>query len=246
MQKVHIGTSGFYYDHWIGRCYREGSPKNTLLEQYAQNFSTVELNTTFYHFPRSTSVEHWAAVTPENFCFSVKANRAITHMHRLAHAKELLQAFLHQLQPLRSKLGVILFQLPPSLSPDIPLLEAFLSELPEGYRYAFEFRDIKWLDDRLYELLSQYGVSLCINDFGAHPTPWIATAGHVYIRLHGPTGHYEGKYQGEALDTVASRMLEWAGPGRELFCYFNNDMEGFAWQNAKELIERLEARFPGS
>ena len=246
MRNIHVGTSGFYYDHWIGGCYPEGISKRELLGYYVRNFTTVELNSTFYHFPRRSTVEHWAATTPEDFCFSIKASRTITHTRRLDHARDIALAFMHQIKPLKAKLGVTLFQLPPTLAPDLPLLDAFLSELPIGYRYAVEFRNDAWLGDLLFELLARHGVSLCINDFDCRQTPWTATAGHVYIRMHGPLGRYRGKYPEAALDTLAFQISEWAGSGKELFCYFNNDMEGFAWENAKELLQRLEAGSLGS
>jgi uncharacterized protein YecE (DUF72 family) len=233
MEKVHIGTSGFYYDHWIGCCYPEGISKRELLPAYARTFSTVEINSTFYHFPRQSSLLHWLEVTPDDFRFSLKAHRSITHYHRLDSGD--LRAFMHQIRPLRPKLGVILFQLPPSLKLDLPLLDAFLSELPRGYRYAVEFRNDSWLDDVVFELLALHGVSLCINDFDRKETPWVATAGHVYIRMHGPLGRYRGKYPEAALQRLAGEIASLREEGRELYCYFNNDMEGFAWENAREL-----------
>ena len=233
MEKVHIGTSGFYYDHWIGCCYPEGISKRELLPAYAQTFSTVEINSTFYHFPRQSTLLHWLEATPEDFRFSLKAHRSITHYHRLDSGD--LRAFMHQIKPLRPKLGVILFQLPPSLKLDLPLLDAFLSELPRGYRYAVEFRNDSWLGDLLFELLALHNVSFCINDFDRKETPWIATAEHVYIRMHGPLGRYRGKYPEAALQRLSEEILSLREAGRELYCYFNNDMEGFAWENAREL-----------
>jgi uncharacterized protein YecE (DUF72 family) len=233
MEKVHIGTSGFYYDHWIGCCYPEGISKRELLPAYARTFPTVEINSTFYHFPRQSSLLHWLEVTPDDFQFSLKAHRSITHYHRLDSGD--LRAFIHQIKPLRPKLGVILFQLPPSLKIDLPLLDAFLSELPRGYRCAVEFRNDSWLDDVVFELLALHNVSLCINDFDRKETPWIATAEHVYIRMHGPLGRYRGKYPAAALERLAQEMISLRESGKELYCYFNNDMEGFAWENAREL-----------
>ena len=240
MEKVHIGTSGFYYDHWIGRCYPDGSPKKALLPLYAAAFATVEINSTFYHFPRTGTLEHWLEVTPEDFCFSLKAHRGITHLHRLDHAGDALHAFMHQIRPLRPKLGVILFQLPPSRERDLPMLEAFLSELPPGYRYAFEFRHGSWIDDALFDLLRGYGAAFCINDFEGEMTPCVATAEHAYIRMHGPRGHYRGRYDTGALQRLAAEIRTLHDAGRELFGYFNNDMEGFAWENALELGALLE------
>jgi len=237
MQKIHIGTSGFYYDHWIGKCYPEDIAKHDLLPFFAQHFKTVEINSTFYHLPRRTTIEHWLETTPDDFLFTLKANRSITHRKRLDAVLKEIMVFIRLVKPLREKLGVILFQLPPRLKLDVKLLDAFISELPKGYRYAIEFRDESWMDDLVFELLALHGIGFCINDYAQRQTPWIATAPFVYIRMHGPLGSYRGKYDRQMLTALCETIKGFADEGREVFCYFNNDMEGFAWQNAQELAE---------
>ena len=235
---IRIGTSGFYYDHWIGKCYPEGIDKHELLPFYAGRFKTVEVNSTFYHLPRRSTVEHWSEVTPEDFRFTLKAYRGITHYKKLRDARSELLAFLHLIKPLKPKLGVLLFQLPPSLKIDIGVLEDFLSDLPEGYRYAFEFRHESWIDDAVFALLERYGAGSCINDFEGRPTPWRVTAPFVYVRMHGPEGHYRGRYDAAAIDALCEKLSGFAAEGREVYCYFNNDMEGYAWENAQMLMRR--------
>jgi len=237
MQKIHIGTSGFYYDHWIGRCYPDNISKHDLLPFFAQHFKTVEINSTFYHLPRRTTIDRWLEATPDDFLFTLKANRSITHRKRLDAVLEEITVFLRLVKPLKEKLGVILFQLPPRLKLDIKLLDVFISELPKGYRYAIEFRDESWMDDLVFELMALHGIGLCINDYEQRQTPWIATAPFVYIRMHGPLGRYRGKYDTQKLVALSETIKGFADEGREVFCYFNNDMEGFAWQNAQELRE---------
>jgi uncharacterized protein YecE (DUF72 family) len=237
MQKVHIGTSGFYYDHWIGRYYPQQTSKRDLLPYYTQHFPTVEINSTFYHFPKQSTIEHWLEVTPEGFLFSLKANRMITHTKRLESVYEEVLTFIRLVKPLKEKLGVILFQFPPSLRLDVGALDAFLSELPKGYRYAVEFRHASWLDDVVFGVLALHNISLCISDFEGVKTPLIATAGHLYIRMHGPLGRYRGKYDAQEINALCETIKGFVKEGKEVFCYFNNDMEGFAWQNAQELIE---------
>jgi uncharacterized protein YecE (DUF72 family) len=236
MQKIHIGTSGFYYDHWIGRCYPEGISKHDLLPFFAKHFKTVEINSTFYHLPKQSTIAHWLEVTPDDFIFTLKANRSITHRKKIDAVLEETRLFIHLIKPLKEKLGVILFQLPPYLKLDIRLLDAFISQLPKGYRYAIEFRDESWMDDVVFELMALHGIGLCINDYEQRQTPWIATAPFVYIRMHGPQGRYSGKYDMQTITALCGTINGFADEGREVFCYFNNDMEGFAWQNAQELI----------
>lgn len=236
MQKIHIGTSGFYYNHWIGKCYPEAISKRDFLPFFAQHFKTVEINSTFYHLPKHTTIEHWLEVTPDDFIFTLKANRNITHRKKLDAVLDETVTFIHLIKPLKSKLGVILFQLPPYLKLDIKLLNLFISQLPKGYRYAIEFRDESWMDDVVYELMALNGIALCVNDFTQKQTPWIATAPFVYIRMHGPLGRYRGKYDGQQIGALGERIKSFVKEGKEVFCYFNNDMEGFAWQNAQELM----------
>ncbi|WP_345976999.1 DUF72 domain-containing protein [Sulfurimonas sp. HSL3-7] len=236
MQKIHIGTSGFYYDHWIGRCYPDTISKHDLLPFFAQHFKTVEINSTFYHLPRRSTIEHWLETTPDDFIFTLKANRSITHRRRLDAALKEVMIFIHLIKPLKKKLGVILFQLPPYLKLDIGLLDAFISQLPKGYKYAIEFRDVSWMDDVVFELMELHGIGFCINDFEQRQTPRIATAPFAYIRMHGPQGRYRGKYDAQSIRALCETIHGFVKEGREVFCYFNNDMEGFAWQNAQELV----------
>lgn len=240
MSKVWIGTSGFYYDHWVGKCYPEGISKRDLLPFYAERFETVEINSTFYHLPRKSTIEHWLEVTPEEFRFTLKAYRGITHYKKLQDATSELLAFLHLVKPLKPKLGVLLFQLPPQLKRDLKLLESFLSELPSGYRCAFEFRNESWIDDELFILLEAHGAGFCINDFDKIQSPWEVTAPFAYVRMHGPDGRYRGRYDKKQIAALGKRLSEIAEQGHEVYCYFNNDEKGHAWENAQMLMARCK------
>ncbi len=233
---LHIGTSGFYYDHWIGKCYPETISKRDLLHYFVQKFKTVEINSTFYHLPRQSTIAHWLEVSPDDFLFTLKANRSITHIKKLKDAGKEVRTFIHLIKPMKEKLGVILFQLPPSLKLDIGLLDNFLSGLPKGYRYALEFRHASWMDQVVFDLLALHSVGFCINDFGKKQTPRIVTAPFVYLRMHGPGGRYNGKYDKEQIAALCAAIKRFVADGKEVFCYFNNDMEGYAWENAQELI----------
>ncbi|MEA3419040.1 MAG: DUF72 domain-containing protein [Campylobacterota bacterium] len=241
MQKIHIGTSGFYYERWIGNFYPENISKRDLLLFYMQHFKTVEINSTFYHLPRRSTIEHWLEATPDDFLFTLKANRSITHQKRLDAVLRETMTFIHLIKPLKEKLGVILFQLPPYLKLDIKLLDSFVSQLPRGYKYAIEFRDESWMDDVVFELMTLHEIGFCINDYARSETPWIATAPFVYIRMHGPLGRYRGKYDGQRLASLCESIEGFEKEGKEVFCYFNNDREGFAWQNAQELVELCQS-----
>ncbi len=240
MQTIQIGTSGFYYDHWVGRFYPSELPKAEWLPYYAARFASVELNTTFYHLPRKKSLLHWLKATPEAFCFSLKAPRTITHARRLRDVEQEVQLFIHLIKPLKTRLGAILFQLPPSLGLDMPLLEQFLSTLPRGYRYALEFRHDSWLDDAVFGLLELHNVAFCIDDYEQRQAPFVATADFVYIRRHGESGRYRGSYDAAGLSALAGEITAFAGSGKKIYCYFNNDFEAAACRDAKALEKLLQ------
>ncbi len=234
---IHIGTSGFYYEHWRGLFYPNDLPKTRFFDYYVQHFSTVELNSTFYHLPRQKTTEHWMQKSPDDFLFSLKAYRGITHYKKLEEVDDELYRFLHLIKPMKPKLGSILFQLPPSLHYDLPRLESFFNILPRGYRYTIEFRHPSWLVEETYTLLKAFNVALCLNDYGKRTMEPVVTADFVYLRFHGPTGRYGGSYDDETLKEWAQKIVAWAQEGRDLLIYFNNDTQGYAVQNAFRLQE---------
>ena len=238
--EAHIGTSGFYYEHWRGILYPEGIPKNRWFEYFSREFDTVEMNSTFYHLPRSKTVEGWDSRSPDDFLFSFKASRSISHYKRLRGVKEDLYLFLHLLKPLRHKIAAILIQLPPSLHKDAELLADFFPILPPRWRFVLEFRHESWYDEEIYALLRQYGVAYCWHDFGRKETPILSTTDFCYIRLHGPSGHYQGSYEDTVLWKWDRRIRQEVDRGHEVFVYFNNDMEGNAIRDAQRLKSFLE------
>jgi len=237
--ELFVGTSGFYYDHWKGIFYPPDLPKSRYLAYYVQHFRTLELNATFYHLPRAKSVEHWRALAPQGFLYALKAHRSITHYKRLRECREEIYRFLHLIKPLRPHLGPILFQLPPSLHLDASLLASFLHLLPAGYSYAVEFRHDSWYTREIFDLLRRYEVALCLHDFGRKSVPPVATSSDVYIRLHGPDGHYGGSYSDEALRQWAGTIEDFIAHNKRVFCYFNNDFEGNAIKDARRLLALL-------
>ncbi len=237
--KYLIGTSGFYYEHWRGVFYPGDLPKSRFFDYYTKHFDTVELNSTFYHLPRLKTSEHWAEKSPPDFRFSLKAYRGITHYARLRDASGELYRYLHLIKPLKPKLATILFQLPPSLRMDLPLLEDFLAILPRGYRYTMEFRHESWMEDATYALLKSAGVAFCVNDYGKRAMEPVVTADFVYLRFHGPTGRYGGSYDDATLGRWAAWMKEEGEKLSTVLAYFNNDTEGYAVQNAMRLRELI-------
>jgi uncharacterized protein YecE (DUF72 family) len=140
MGGILIGTSGWSYEHWAGDFYPPGLPARERLAYYVSRFPTVEINATFYRLPSESMVRSWRERVPPGFVFAVKGSRFITHIRRLEGVDEALDLFLSRVGLLGDGLAVVLWQLPPSLTLDVALLDRFLAALPEGVRHAVEFR----------------------------------------------------------------------------------------------------------
>lgn len=179
----YIGTSGYNYVAWLDRFYPAKLKRAAMLSFYAQHFNSVEINYTFYRMPLATSLAKWVAETPADFRFSFKAPRQITHNAKLSDGLTSCSYFFKLLEGAAEKLGVILFQLPPSFKSDAAILSSFLQTLPKHFRVAFEFRHLSWFNDQTFELLRDHNVALCVADSENFTTPLVRTADFVYMRL---------------------------------------------------------------
>jgi uncharacterized protein YecE (DUF72 family) len=240
-QSIHIGTSGWHYDHWRGPFYSHDLSKDEFLRYYSYHFQTVEINNTFYQLPERKTLSAWCDTVPAGFLFSVKASRYITHMKKLKDPEESLTNFLERIKVLEDKLGPVLFQLPPNWNFNSERLGTFLDSLPPDYRYAFEFRDPSWLNSQAYKALAKHRAAFCIYDFDRRLSPKEVTADFVYVRLHGPNGPYQGQYKTKALSGWAGAFSTWSSEGKEIYCYFDNDQHGYAVRNALELQEMVRS-----
>jgi uncharacterized protein YecE (DUF72 family) len=232
-----IGTSGYSYPEWKGSFYPEKLPTAKMLPYYAERFSTVEINATFYRLPTAKLLAGWAAQTPDGFAFTLKAPRRITHDSRLQRCEEVLQVFLDAAATLGPKLGVLLFQLPPSFRKDAGVLRAFLDLLPRGTRAAFEFRHASWHDEEVLEALRSRNLALCVADSEKMSTPVVATADYGYFRLRD-----EG-YQDADLTRWATTVAGLAPKWNDTFVYFKHEEEGKGPELANRLKDRLREPF---
>jgi uncharacterized protein YecE (DUF72 family) len=238
-QGIYIGTSGWMYDHWSSRFYPSELKSADLLTYYSNYFPTVEVNNTFYQLPDQDQVQNWIEQTPQNFIFSIKANRYITHMKNLKDAEEPLNKLFTALQPIKKKLRVILFQLPPHWHVNLNRLTQFVSLLPNDQRFVFEFRHPSWYQEEVIELLRNQNIALCLHDKRGDLCPEHWTASFGYFRFHGPRGEYQRKYSKSDLRQLVSRIKTWRNENRDLFVYFNNDAKAHAIENAQELQNML-------
>lgn len=238
-----IGTSGWSYDHWQGILYPEPTPVAKRLGYYVERFDTVELNSSFYHWPRSTTFTGWRERLPQAFHLSLKAPGILTHRKRLAEPEEWVQRIVADVKRLEETLGVLLLQLSPAMKRDLERLDLMLVLLPLWLRVAVEFRHPSWNVEETFQLLERRSAAYCVMSGAKLPCILRATAPFVYVRLHGPdTQHlYGGYYSDEDLGWWAARIQEWLAGGRDVFAYFNNDGGGAAVYNALALRERLGA-----
>src|SRR6056297_3528672 len=195
--KIFIGTSGWSYDDWKEKFYPGNLKSKDWLDFYADHFSTVEINNSFYQLPSKKTLKSWFKKVPSDFVFSVKASRYITHLKKLKDSKDSFKKFLKRIKYLGHKRGPILFQLPPNWHINADRLKNFISLLlkyGDNETYVFEFRDQTWFDKKIKSILKNHSIGFCINDMINENIGWV-TSNLVYIRFHGPNGDYAGKYK---------------------------------------------------
>lgn len=233
--EIRIGTSGYVYPHWRkGVFYPPGLRAREELAYYATKFRTVELNNPFYRLPTPEMFVRWRESTPADFQLAVKASRFITHIKRLRNVGDELGLFMDRAMLLESKLGPILFQLPPTQQLDLPRLGDFLTLLSSERRWVIEFRHPSWHTSEVYRLLADHAVALCIPVGGAVHPERITTAPFTYIRMH--RGQEPGGgFTAEELKSWAGQIRALETAGKDVYVYFNNDWVGFAVKDATKL-----------
>ncbi len=231
------GTSGYSYKEWVGHFYPDKLPASEMLRYYAERFTTVEINNTFYRMPPESMLAHWLEQVPEHFAFTLKAPRRITHDNRLRETEANVAEFLRRAAALGDKLGVLLFQLPPYLKRDLPRLRDFLRLLPAATRVAFEFRHASWQDDEVYEELRSRGAMLCVTDTDEGDTPFVVTSDCGYVRLR--RTHYDDNELRAWAERIAATAV-----GRT-YVYFMHEDEALGTRFARRLNELWALRGPG-
>ncbi|MFN2475570.1 MAG: DUF72 domain-containing protein [Chthoniobacterales bacterium] len=231
--KLWIGTSGFQYPEWKGTFYPETMPTAKMLPYYAERFSATEVNYTFRQIPSTKTMERWSSLTPEEFRFSLKAPQKVTHFAKLRECADTLRYFHQVTSQLGAKLGPVLFQLPGSFKKDAPRLAAFLEEVPNGMRIAFEFRDASWFDEEVFGLLRQWNVALCIAESANLATPVEATANFGYLRLR--REDYDAASLAKWADIIRAKATQWG----DLFVFFKHEESGVGPKFASEMKQLL-------
>ncbi|TWW01636.1 DUF72 domain-containing protein [Chitinophaga pinensis] len=242
--KIHIGTSGWSYKHWREIFYPPDLKPTEYLSFYAGHFQTAEINTSFYHLPKPATVEKWTDTVNTRFHFCPKISRFITHIKKLNDPEDTLPRFFDVFDPVHKHLGPVLIQLPATLGFHEDKVSHFFGVLKEykGYSFAIEPRHESWLQDNAIALLEKYRIAFVIAESGKRwPYGEFVTARHIYIRFHGPDGSYATSYSHKTLEKYAEKMRNWKEEGHTVWVFFNNDVHGYAIENANTLIDMTKA-----
>ena len=234
MTRFWVGVSGFSYASWKGVFYPRDTKADRMLEAYSKKLNSVEINSSFYHMPTQGTTTKWSKLTQEDFRFSFKANRKITHYKKLRDTVADMNVFFEGVQPAEAKLGAVLVQLPPYMKQDYEVLETFLEHKPKSIRIALEFRHESWFDGRLNDLLSGYNAALCVADTEDMKPVFSNTADFVYVRLR------HERYLKKDLSEWAQKLLKFAEDSSDAFVYFKHDETGEAANVATDFRTMVE------
>lgn len=243
--QIYIGTSGWHYNDWLGLFYPPEIKGYHELTFHAKHFNTVENNSSFYRIASEAAYKTWDRMTPEDYKFSIKLNRFITHTHRLEindDVIEKVQYIISSTQVLKEKCGAILIQLPASFHFDIKKLDTFLAFFttevraqPHPFDIAIEFRNTHWFTSKVYALLQKYNVALVAGQSSRWPGVRHITAETAYIRMHGPEKLFASSYSLQQLTELANYIKSISAKTSRIYIYFNNDFHGYALKNAQKL-----------
>jgi len=238
---LYIGTSGWSYPHWRD-CFYQGIPRKNWLKFYAERFSTLEINASFYRLQTPETFRKWYEQTPAGFRFALKANRYLTHNKKLIDPEASVLIEKQHAEALAEKLTIVLWQLPGNLKKDLPRLKGFVDTLQvwDKVRHSIEFRHPSWFDDETADCLAQANIAACQSDAETWPLWPRVTANLVYVRLHGYTRTYASSYSDAELQEWGGRIAGWLAQGKDVHVYFDNDAECAAPYNAVALRATLD------
>ena len=236
---LRVGTSGWVYKSWRGRLYPQDLAQRRWLAHYASVFDCVEVNGSFYRLPEESTFRRWGEAVPDGFRFAVKGSRYVTHFQRLRNAADSVERVTGRARALGDRLGPMLWQLRPDMRLDLGRLDEFLAVLPRDLRHVIEPRHETWFVEPVRERLIEANVAICAWEMlGLERAPE-PTADLAYVRFHGTTATYGGTYGEELLAPWVDRMRRWQDEGRDVWAFFNNDIDGHAVEDALRLRRML-------
>jgi uncharacterized protein YecE (DUF72 family) len=235
MKNWYIGCSGFYYKGWKEKFYPKGLPQRKWFEFYCQYFNTVELNVTFYRFPKLEDLQGWFERSPTDFKFTVKAPRLITHYKRFHNALRETNDFYSTVRKgLADKLGCVIFQLHPGIYYSEENLGRILKVMDPSFNNVLEFRHESWWNKEVYKILKENNITFCSISYPSLPDEVYKTSSVMYYRFHGVPKLYLSSYSTEKLMQITKDIKAYRGV-EDIYAYFNNDIEVAAIYNAQQL-----------
>ena len=229
--KVLIGCSSYYNNKWKGIFYPDDLPAKQWFEYYSSQFNTFEINSSFYRMPTLKSLQSWFEKAPEDFIFSVKAPKAITHEKRFVDCAVELKLFYEACRGgLRHKCGPVLFQLPPSFGFSTDGLQQILGKIDPDFTNVIEFRNESWWNEDVYEALRSSGVAFCNVSYPKLPETIIHTSPTGYFRLHGNRRLFYSSYEQEELNRILTDLKN--SRFETAYVYFNNTASAAGIENA--------------
>ena len=239
---LNVGCSGFFYKDWKGVFYPENLKMSDWFSYYTSFFNTVEINSTFYHFPKESNLKRWYKSSPKDFLFSVKVNRYITHIKRFSEVESQLETFYETVnKSLKEKLACFLFQLPASFVYSKENLEKILKSVKSDFCNVVEFRHKSWWNSEVFEAFKEKNIVFCSVSAPSLPEDIVNTDSTLYIRFHGKKEWYRYDYTEDELRKWVKKINQFKS--KRLFVYFNNTYSGFAVKNAllfKKLMRPIQ------
>jgi len=231
---IHVGCSSFNNKDWSGIFYPESMPRTDWFRFYSSYFKSYELNATFYKFPTVRTLDNWHRKTPEDFSFSVKAPKIITHIKKLENCQEEIETFYRICsEGLKQKLKCVLFQFPPSFGYSKEMLSLITSQLDKSFHNVIEFRNVSWWVPEVFEAFSAAGITFCSPNYPNLPVEIVNTNSLGYIRLHGNPKLFYSEYPSRELEKIWEQAL--LQNFRQVFIFFNNTASVAGIINAKEM-----------
>jgi uncharacterized protein YecE (DUF72 family) len=232
-----IGCSGFHYKEWKGVFYPEKLAQSKWFDYYSQHFNTLELNVTFYRFPQLNTLQNWYSKSHEQFRFSVKAPRLITHYKQFSDSRQLLSDFYGTIREgLKEKLACVLFQLPPQAVYSEERLQRIIESMDPSFINVVEFRDPGWWNSHVYTQFARHNIVFCGINHPTLPQEAIINNPVVYYRFHGVPRLYHSAYKQQTLQKLADEIKS-NDRVKQACIYFNNTAEVSAINNARQLQE---------
>ncbi|RLJ80007.1 DUF72 domain-containing protein [Pedobacter alluvionis] len=237
--KWRIGCSGFYYREWKEVFYPKGLAQKDWFKYYCEHFNTIEINSIFYKMPTQKSFDKWYNESPDDFLFTIKAPRLITHYKQLNECEQLINDFYEAIQTgLKEKLGCVLFQFPPKFDYSAERLNLLIENLRPAFNNVVEFRHTSWFDEGVYRKLNKNKITFSGQSYpSALPDNVIQNTATVYYRFHGKPVLYKSEYE---INTITDFKNQIKDGVTEVFVYFNNTWGVGALRNAKQLQELVK------